>query len=378
MVSLITGFPGSGKSYYAIEKIYNILDGSDKMSNDIEVIYTNINGVKFDFFPDSKVSFKKFIESDFFDYLTQCYKLYELHKNDDSVDDELVKLSKKLGYYKSLIVFDECHDFFSNQDKTKIFWLTYHRHLFHEIILLTQNKTLIHSKYRAIPEIFIEAQPRSKKLTSSTLTYKKYASFAMRKVDFFDKQSIKTRDEVFKLYQSGNKSNQKSILSKYLKLIILFVFIVFGGFYYLLNSFKVEDSKAEDIIKPAVKKIDLINESDKFKYISNEKYKQHNNNTFVISLLCDNIKGCIYLNNTYSYKYIKKFINETDSKILYRDYIYQSKNKREFTYKLLINSSNKNIQNYFFSTKDINKPIKKVNTTIDTPSVESITDKVKL
>ena len=55
MVTLVTGFPGSGKSFYAVDKIFNILSLTDKMSENIEVIYTNINGVKFDYFPDSKV-----------------------------------------------------------------------------------------------------------------------------------------------------------------------------------------------------------------------------------------------------------------------------------------------------------------------------------
>lgn len=164
MVSLVVGFPGSGKSYYAIDKIYNIISGNNKALKDIEVIHTNITGVKYDAFPDSKIQLKKLVIDDLYNYLKECYSLKEMYKDDDDIDERLIKLSKVKGFYNCLIVFDECHDFFTPQDKIKIFWLTYHRHLHHEIILLTQNKSLINSKYRAIPEQFIEAQPRSKKL----------------------------------------------------------------------------------------------------------------------------------------------------------------------------------------------------------------------
>ena len=93
MVSLIVGFPGSGKSYYAVKKIYDILSSSKDSQH--EVIYTNIGGIKFDYFPNSRVKFVKLKELDLLEYLTQCFKIYELHKNDDNVDDHLIEYSKK-------------------------------------------------------------------------------------------------------------------------------------------------------------------------------------------------------------------------------------------------------------------------------------------
>ncbi len=225
MVSLVVGFPGSGKSYYAIDKIVNILNGTDSMSKDIDIIHTNINGVKFGKYPNSKIKFKRLNIDDLENYLVLAYVYYENNKNLDSVDDGLIEISKEWGFYRALIVFDECHGFFSKETKERIFWLTYHRHLYHEIILLTQNKSLIHSKYRAIPEQFIEAQPRSKKFSDNNLSYKKYASFSMTKKDLYDKQTIKSKDEVFLLYQSGNKSNQKSILTKYIYILLFLVLL---------------------------------------------------------------------------------------------------------------------------------------------------------
>ncbi len=341
MVSLVVGFPGSGKSYYAIDKIVNVLENKDKLSQELEVIYTNINGVKFEEFPQSTIKFKKLNIEDFFAYLTACYSLYELHKNEDSVDDYLVKFSKEKGYYKTYIIFDECHDFFTPQDKVKIFWLTYHRHLFHEIILLTQNKSLIHSKYRAIPEIFIEAQPRSKKLSNSSLTYKSYASFAMRKSDMFDKFSVKTKSEVFALYQSGNKSNQKSILVKFIGYLVVGIIIAALLFYKLMAGFTEEDEIITPISKTPLKPIQNQN--------SINDVEAHNNyisdDYFTMFILCDSLKGCKVYNNLYRYRYIRLFLSKTDSKLLYRNVLYSKGNHTIFRQLLL--TSKEDLKQYF-------------------------------
>ena len=375
MVTLVTGFPGSGKSYYAIDKIYNILSLNDDMSKNIDIVYTNINGVKFDYFPNSKIQFKKFNEADFYNYLIQLYTLFEINKNDDSVDDKLIELSKEKGYHNALIVFDECHDFFSNQDKYKIFWLTYHRHLYHEIILLTQNKTLINSKYRAIPEIFVEAQPRSKKISSSTLTYKKFSSFSMRKTDLFDKQTLKTRQEVFNLYQSGNKSNQKSIITKYLKLIVIFVFIVFFGFYYIITSYITEPTPIKK--EPITKNISTIENNNQTKPKQDKKEIKPiiTNNDLVIKLICDNKKGCIYNDNIYPIFYINSFIIKTQSKTLFKDVFFRNTQINHNLYNHYILTSLKSLSSFFIVPeikKDTPKPL---NTNVD---FEAITSKVSL
>jgi len=373
MVTLVVGFPGSGKSYYAVNQIYELLKNQDKSKN-IDVIYTNINGIKFDYFPNSSIEFKKFNSEEFYIYLAQCYSIYQLNKNSDSVDDELVKYSKEMNYHKALIVFDECHDFFTPQDKIKIFWLTYHRHLFHEIILLTQNKALIHSKYRAIPEIFVEAQPRSKKLFSNTLTYKKFASFAMKQTDFFGKESLKTKDEVFKLYQSGNKSSQKSILHKYILIGVIAFALVVAVFYNIVGSYiqDVEPTTTSDTTQSTNKNIHNVS-----RYKENHKTQQNQiSDTFVISFLCDNKNGCIFYDNSYPLSYIHKFINQTDSKKLYTDILYLDDTIHYKLYKIYVNSSKKNLQNFFIDTN--NNFTTNTKRSIESKTFSSPLEKVKL
>jgi zona occludens toxin len=318
MVTLLVGFPGSGKTYFAIDKIYNILIGNDTQFKGIEYIYTNINAVKFDYFPNSNIQFKKFNIDDFYKYLTHLYLIYDTNKNSDNIDDLLIQYSKEKEYYNSYFVFDECHDFFTPQDKVKVFWLTYHRHIHHEILLITQNKSLIHSKYRAIPEIFIEAQPISKKILDKTLAYKKYASFSMRKSEMFERFTIKKNDDVFKLYQSGNTSKQKSILHKFLLIIILGFLLTIFLFYRVFTFFnEAEEIQQTEKIEEQIE----ISSSDP----KNINIQSNNNpliesfnltNHKVIKIKYFQNKGYLIFNNFYSSQHFNKFLHSTNSKVI--------------------------------------------------------------
>ncbi|RXK14243.1 hypothetical protein CP965_01995 [Halarcobacter mediterraneus] len=311
MITFITGFPGSGKTYFEIDKIYNILSNNHNLSKNIEVIYTNINGMKFDKFPSNNIELKKLHIEDFYKYLEESHKIYELYKNSDNVDEYLLKHTKEKGFFNALIVFDECHDFLSKQDKVKVYWLTYHRHLHHEIDLLTQNKSLINSIYRGIPEQFIEAQPRSKKLFSNSLSYKYYASFAMRKADLFNNSSIKTKKEVFDLYTSGNTSKQKSILVKFILIALIGLSATITLFVFVFYNLKVEENEP---IKKEVKKIE--------KPISNETIRRVKNkfdfNNYVVEITYNSLDGYFINDNYYSIFHFKNFLRTTNAKILSR------------------------------------------------------------
>ena len=345
MVSLVVGFPGSGKTYLAIKKIYDILL-NDK-EREFDIIYTNIGGVKFDSFPTSKIEFKKLKEDDLLEYLKGCFDLYELYKNHDNVDDHLIKYSKEKNFYHALIVFDECHDFFSPQDRVKIFWLTYHRHLHHEILLLTQNKSLINSKYRAIPEQFIEAQPRSKKIFSNTLNYKYYASFAMRKTDLFSSSSIKTHQDIFSLYQSGNQSKQKSIILKFILILGFGVVIAIILFLILFNSFKSEATN-ESIkeLETTKKDINKTNPNTNSNF-NNETVITIQEDYYNIFVQYESNNGYLVQDRYYRSSYFKSFLTKTKSKILIKDLIYQSSDyKME---RILLKTSDRDLNKFFYT-----------------------------
>ncbi len=357
MVSLVVGFPGSGKSYYAVKKIYDILSTKSTESSQYEVIYTNIGGIKFDYFPDSKVEFKKLKEDQLLSYLSECFKIYEEHKDKENVDDYLIEYSKEQNFYNALIVFDECHDFFTPQDRVKIFWLTYHRHLNHEIILLTQNKSLINSKYRAIPEQFIEAQPRSKKLFSSTLNYKHYASFAMRKSDQFNSSSIKTDPKIFDLYQSGNKSAQKSILVKFIVILGFGLVVAVFLFYNLLNGFGDGATALDENLSQLENKQHQLHNDKKVPKdgIKPSKYQSNKNDDiddpsytkqFNIEVFYNSNDGYKIYDNYYDKNYFKKFIATTKSRILYKTTIVKLDDYE--MEKLILKTSFYDIDKYFY------------------------------
>jgi len=310
------------------------------LSKDIDTIYTNINGLNIELFPSSNIELLRLNVEDFMKYLTECFDLFEEHKNEHDVDEYLITLTKEKNYYNCFIMFDECHDFLSNQDRIKIFWLTYHRHLHHEIDLLTQNKTLINSKYRAIPEIFIEAQPRSKKLFSNTLNYKHYSTFAMRKIDQFSASSIKTTKEVFALYKSGNASHQKSIIRKFFYIFIFGIILASLLFLNLFSSFEKEEIKEE----PRQELKEITN-------IEQVKDSYEGTDSFVIRISLDSKDGYLIYGNYYSVLHFKKFMKNTKSKILSSKYMYRYK---KYNIKILyLQTTQEKLSQYFILESQI-------------------------
>lgn len=345
MVTFITGFPGSGKSYYEVDKLYNVMSKKHDLSKSVEVIYTNINGIKFDKFPNNGIQIKKLNIDEFYKYLQESYKIYDTYKNTDNVDDYLLKHTKEKGYYNCLIAFDECHDFLSNQDQVKVYWLTYHRHLHHEIDLLTQNKGLVNTKYRAIPEIFIEAQPRSKKLLSSTLSYKHFASFAMRKSDLFNTSSIKTKKEVFELYQSGNTSKQKSILQKFVLIALVGLAIAIALFYFMFQNLKSEEVKEE--IKDTNQTKNIAANTQQMQNQSTPNYE--NNDDYIFKIVFDSREGYFIFKEYYSIIHFKKFLKTTNSKVISKYNLIS--NKKYKLSQIYIRTNDESLKQFFVLPK---------------------------
>ena len=129
--------------------------------------------------------------------------------------------------------------------------MTYHRHLNHEILLITQNKSLINTIYRNIPEIFIKALPRSKAISQNTLRYFHYTEYRM--TNKFSTSEIIVNDTYFDV--SGNKSNQKLVGKKFIYMFIVFVsflILAFSLFFYkmMFTSNSPEIKKENEIVAP--------------------------------------------------------------------------------------------------------------------------------
>ena len=165
-ITYYTGIPRSGKTLKAVALIYEtfvspniektgFLDkalekvgfSTDKQSEYINC-YTNINQFNFDI--DERLLKLDFQELE--KNLNLLHLMY-LAKNSD---DELIEKAKELNICHSLFVIDEAHNFFNKKSDLLTWWLSYHGHIYHEIILITQHLTLILKEYTQFTEYFIE------------------------------------------------------------------------------------------------------------------------------------------------------------------------------------------------------------------------------
>lgn len=246
MITYIVGNPGSGKTYYAVFKIYQLFIFKPKDTFLSKVIkpekqkeylycYTNINGFKFEL--DDK--FIKFDYEKFYSDLEVLYLLYM----DKVGDDVLNEKAKELNLHNVLIILDEAHNFLkAKEDNILVWWLTYHRHLYQDIMLITQDLSLISNEYKRIAEHFVKAVDSSKRLFKNKFRYMLYGSYKMYQKDVMQKFHVLYLKEVFNLYHSGQNASQKSFVRKFLY-VSLFLFITLSiYFYFFVKSFNSDES----------------------------------------------------------------------------------------------------------------------------------------
>lgn len=257
MISFFTGVPGSGKSYYAVDKIFNNFSGDveakkDKKSTYINC-YTNINEFKFDkvhdVFPLDFDELKK--------YLTTLHKYYK-----DKKDDEfLIEKCKEYNIYNTLFIVDEAHNFFDTRDTVLIWWLSYHRHLYHEIILITQNLALIESKYKSFSEFFYKAFPQSLTLFKTHFKYNVYCSSRMALASKSGSIKIKRNKKVFELYKSGDSINAQNIILKFIFISLFFFVAAAAIFFWFISSKNASVSVPDNLNSTVIEQPKIKNQS---------------------------------------------------------------------------------------------------------------------
>lgn len=252
MITYLVGNPGSGKTYYAVYMIYQTFLFEPKKTflskyvkpkekPNYSFCYTNINEFKFEL----SDKFKKFDFDEFYLGLRNLYALYKSGATDNEVNEK----AKELNLYACLFVLDECHNFFKDKkDEILVWWLTYHRHLYQDIYLITQDLTLVNNEYKRIAEKFYKAADSAKRLFSKKFRYEIFASFRLYKKDRLEVINIPYLDEVFNLYHSGQTSNKKSFVRFYFLLaIFVFIFLLVYFYFVVMSLFETDKPKNENL-----------------------------------------------------------------------------------------------------------------------------------
>ncbi|MDD3054252.1 MAG: zonular occludens toxin domain-containing protein [Aliarcobacter sp.] len=240
MIEFVTGTPGSGKSYYGLFNIainFNKTLSENKKFKSFQLsetkykyALTNINEIKFDSFDNVK----SLIWADFFKILKNLFDQKKLEKT----DTELLDLVKDEIFSNTLIILDECHNYLNKDNEVIVWWLSYHRHFFQDILLITQDLKLVNQKYKSFSELYYKAIPSSRKLFNSKMVYQQYTGHQLYKKQESIVKKLPILKEVFSLYGSGDNNKQKSLVLHYVGVSFVLFLLVMLVFYFTTKNMK--------------------------------------------------------------------------------------------------------------------------------------------
>lgn len=305
MIQFVTGIPGSGKSYYGLFSIainfLKTLSKNKKFKNfqlsktKYKTALTNINEIKFESFEHVK----PFNFDNFKSILIKLYNHYKLGKT----DTELEELVKDEDFFYTLIVLDECHNYLNKDDEVLVWWLSYHRHFFQDIILITQDLPLVDKKYKSFSEFYYKAIPASRKLFNTNMLYQQYTSAQMYKTQLALTKKLPILKEVFELYGSGENNKQKSLVKHFLVLaVVIFIIVLTSGVIYLKNFFGGGAVENEKIQSPQ--------ESQKVLIYKDKKNTESHESGDYYEMYC-NFSYCFINGNIYEKKFILELLKTT-------------------------------------------------------------------
>jgi len=271
MLEFYTGVPGSGKTYRAVDHAYNcFIDKKSKEFGKYKRLYTNINEFNFNAFnkktdidinlndvQTKKISTFTLLKSVFkspdqksenitndeivdiaykidMDVLLESLKtLHDLYIAKAS-DTDLMFWANSLNLSDALFIIDEAHNIFDSENEILIWWLTYHRHLHQDIILISQNLSLFFRKYLTCGEFFYRAVPSSLRVRSGVFTYHQFISAKMYKKEHTNSFKVKFNPAVFALYSSGANTQGKKVIHKFIIIGVILLFVVIAFFKFVI------------------------------------------------------------------------------------------------------------------------------------------------
>jgi zona occludens toxin len=323
MIHYITGKPGAGKSYLAVYVLYYYF-GIDKavkkklkklFSYDhADICYTNLGELQYD-------KFDNVHEFDWDWFYGHLQVLYDYKVNQKYTDTELIVYLKEHKIYNAVIAYDECHEKLDEEDKVVVWWFAYHRHLHHEIILLTQDLGMVKPKYMKLTENFYCALSSTVKL-GSNMIYNKYSHYRL-----FDKSemkpplSIKSVQEIFDTYKSGAENKHDNHMQNRLRYLLVMGALVFFLLYMVIKGFSSSSTDTSDVntskkVPMTQKELEDKRREHAFKtgeVISRVK-SNHSGKIHKVAYCSKKYDTCLFEDEQYSYEMFYEFLKESDSK----------------------------------------------------------------
>lgn len=323
MITYLVGIPGSGKTYFAVYKLWDMFIRKDpdkkgifskifkplRPKHDYLYAYTNIDGFKFEL--DERL-----LKFDFDKFYADMEILYSIYL-DKKGDAEIIEVAKSMKLFKVIFVIDECHNFLRDKENpVLVWWLTYHRHLSHDIYLITQDLSLVNNEYKRIAEKFYKAIDSSKRIFLSTFKYAYFSSYKMNISDRVNSFNINIpfNQEVYDLYHSGNKTKSRSIIRYFLFILFIIIFITLVLFYYSYESIfgsKIDNS-IKDLPPNSINNIPNIptNQPNKFSQKPIKPLNEPSQSSYYYTFSCLN-DICKFKNSkiTFPYSYISYLIS---------------------------------------------------------------------
>jgi zona occludens toxin (predicted ATPase) len=190
MITLVTGVPGSGKSYKAVSMISELKDQSKLLHN--------IDGLKLG------TVLEKFCAENDCSPLTLFTNSY--HKSNDS-------------FRGWLFVLDECQTLFhknlKNEDVLRFFQL--HRHYGIDIVLLSQDYKLINPSISLLSEYQFRAVSDTANPLPGFLMYRKMVGY-----EVIGRTFLRKKKSVFNLYKTAD-FDQEKVRKKARPMLIIFI-----------------------------------------------------------------------------------------------------------------------------------------------------------
>lgn len=247
-IRLITGVPGSGKSYYAV---HHLLKTYFKFDSKIDewipvsdfVIFTNIDQLTLPHVDIEDACKKSGLTVE--QFFTVEYQ---------------EKIKSKYPHIVYLI--DEAQRFFPYRNKINKntwFYFEYHRHLGHDIYIITQDKRLVANNITLLAETEIRAAKR----TFSVFGEFRYLIKADN--DIVDRFTVKPSKRVFNVYKSFDSKTSEKIINPYRKYIIFCLVSICVLFYFFKKKY-VHDGRFNPVPVVNAQSIDNSNQQHNFSH----------------------------------------------------------------------------------------------------------------